>query len=156
MRLWRIDAWKNNPLDAQREVLQNIATAAQYTEYGRKYNFSNLFTVRDYKEAVPIVAYDDLKPYIERMLQGEQNLLWNTPVYWFAKSSGTTSERSKFIPISNESLEDCHYKASKDVLSLYYQYKPDSALLTGKGLVIGGSHSINPVNAEAQFGDLSA
>lgn len=156
LRLWRIDAWKNNPLDAQREVLQDIVTAAQYTEYGRKYNFSNLFNVRDFKNAVPIIEYDDVKPYIERMLKGEQNLVWNTPVYWFAKSSGTTSERSKFIPISDESLEDCHYKASKDVLSLYYQYKPDSELLTGKGLVIGGSHSINPVNAEAQFGDLSA
>jgi hypothetical protein len=156
MRLWRIDAWKNNPMDAQREVLQDIVTSAQYTEYGRRYNFSNLFNVRDFKAAVPVVEYDDLKLYIERMLKGEQNLLWNTPVYWFAKSSGTTSDRSKFIPISTESLEDCHYKASKDVLSLYYQYKPDSELLTGKGLVIGGSHSINPVNAEAQFGDLSA
>lgn len=156
MRLWRIEAWKNNPLDAQREVLQDIVTSAQYTEYGRKYDFSNLFNVRDFKNAVPIAEYEDLKPYIERMLKGEQNLLWNTPVYWFAKSSGTTSERSKFIPISNESLEDCHYKASKDVLSLYYQFRPDSELLTGKGLVIGGSHNINPVNAEAQFGDLSA
>ncbi|MBS1760106.1 MAG: GH3 auxin-responsive promoter family protein [Bacteroidetes bacterium] len=156
MRQWRIDAWKNNPLDAQREVLQHIVTSAQYTEYGRKYNFSKLFTVREYKNAVPIVSYEELKPYIDRMLKGEQNLLWNTPVYWFAKSSGTTNDRSKFIPITDESLEDCHYKASKDVLSLYYQYKPDSALLTGKGLVIGGSHNINPVNAEAQFGDLSA
>lgn len=156
MRQWRIDAWKKNPLDAQREVLQHIVTSAQYTEYGRKYNFSKLFTVREYKNAVPIVSYEDLKPYIDRMLQGEQNLLWNTPVYWFAKSSGTTNDRSKFIPITDESLEECHYKASKDVLSLYYQYKPDSALLTGKGLVIGGSHNINPVNAEAQFGDLSA
>ena len=124
MRLWRIDAWKNNPLDAQREVLQNIATAAQYTEYGRKYNFSNLFTVRDYKEAVPIVEYEDLKPYIERMLQGEQNLLWNTPVYWFAKSSGTTSDKSKFIPVSEESLQENHFQASKDVLTNYYKNFP--------------------------------
>jgi hypothetical protein len=156
LRLWRIEAWKNNPLDAQREVLQDIVTSAQYTEFGRKHNFSNLFNVRDFKNAVPVSEYDDLKPYIERMMKGEQNLLWNTPVYWFAKSSGTTSDKSKFIPISDESLEDCHYKASKDVLSMYYQYKPDSELLTGKGLLIGGSHNINPVNAEAQFGDLSA
>lgn len=87
---------------------------------------------------------------------GEQNILWNTPIYWFAKSSGTTSEKSKFIPISDESLEDCHYKAAKDVLTLYYQFNPDSELLTGKGLVIGGSHTINPMNNEAQYGDLSA
>ena len=155
-RLWRIEAWKNNPIDAQREVLQDLVTSAQYTEFGRKYNFSNLFSVRDFKEAIPIHEYNDLKPYIERIMNGEQNLLWNTPVYWFAKSSGTSSDKSKFIPISDESLEDGHFKASKDVLSMYYQFKPDSELLTGKGLLIGGSNSINPMNKEAQYGDLSA
>jgi len=156
MRLWRIEAWKNNPLDAQREVLQDIVTSAQYTEIGRKYNFSQLFNVRSFKEAVPIHEYEDLKPYIERTMNGEQNILWNTPIYWFAKSSGTTSDKSKFIPISDESLQDCHYKATKDVLTMYYQFYPDSELLTGKGLVIGGSHNINPMNSEAQYGDLSA
>lgn len=156
MRYWRIKAWKNNPFDAQREVLQELVTSAQYTEFGRKYNFTNLFNVRDFKNAVPVHEYDDMKPYIERIMQGEQEVLWNTPIFWFAKSSGTTSDRSKFIPISQESLEDCHYKASKDVLTMYYQYKPDSTLLTGKGLVIGGSHSINPMNSEAHYGDLSA
>ncbi|MBI5859142.1 MAG: GH3 auxin-responsive promoter family protein [Sphingobacteriales bacterium] len=156
MRLWRIEAWKNNPLDAQREVLQELVTSAQYTEFGRKYNFSNLFNVRSFKEAVPIHEYDDLKPYIERIMRGEQNILWNTPIYWFAKSSGTTSDKSKFIPVSDESLHNNHYKASKDVLSLYYHYHPASELLTGKGLVIGGSHRINPMNEEAQYGDLSA
>ena len=155
-RLWRIEAWKNHPIDAQREVLQELVTSAQYTEFGRKYNFSNLFTVRDFKAAVPIHEYNDLKPYIERMMTGEQNILWNTPVYWFAKSSGTTSDKSKFIPISDENLEDGHFKASKDVLTMYYQFKPDAELLTGKGLLIGGSHNINPVNQEAQYGDLSA
>lgn len=156
MRLWRIEAWKNHPADAQREVLQDLVTSAQYTEFGRQYNFSQLFNLRAFKEAVPIHEYEDLKPYIERMMQGEQNILWNTPVYWFAKSSGTTSEKSKFIPISEESLEDCHFKAAKDVLTMYYQFNPDSELLTGKGLVIGGSHNINPMNNEAQYGDLSA
>jgi GH3 auxin-responsive promoter len=155
-RLWRIEAWKNNPLDAQREVLQDLVTSAQYTEFGRKYNFSNLFNVRDFKDAVPMHEYNDLKPYIERIMNGEQNILWNTPIYWFAKSSGTTSDKSKFIPVSDESLQDGHYKASKDVLSLYYQFNPDSELLTGKGLVLGGSHNINPMNNEAQYGDLSA
>ena len=156
MRLWRIDGWKNNPIDAQREVLQDLVTAAQYTDFGRKYNFSTLFNIKAFKEAVPIHEYNDLKPYIEQMMNGDQNVLWNTPVYWFAKSSGTTSDKSKFIPVSNESLEDGHYKASKDVLSMYYQSKPDSNLLTGKGLLIGGSHSLNPMNNEVQYGDLSA
>ena len=156
MRMWRIEAWKNNPIEAQRDVLQNLVTSAQYTEFGRKYNFSQLFTLRSFKEAVPIHEYEDIRPYIQRIMDGEQNILWNTPVYWFAKSSGTTSEKSKFIPISDESLEDCHYKATKDVLTMYYNFNPESELLTGKGLVIGGSHTINPVNEEAQFGDLSA
>ena len=119
MRLWRIEAWKNNPLDAQREVLQDLVTSAQYTEFGRRYHFSELFNVRSFKEAVPIHEYDDLKPYIERIMHGEQNILWNTPIYWFAKSSGTTSEKSKFIPISEESLEDCHFKAAKAILQAY-------------------------------------
>ncbi len=156
MRLWRIEAWRKNPLDAQREVLQDLVTSAQNTEFGKKYNFSLLFTIRDFKEAVPIHEYNDIKPYIERIMNGEQNILWNTPIYWFAKSSGTTSDKSKFIPVSDESLQDGHFKASKDVLSLYYEFNPDSELLTGKGLVLGGSHNINPMNNEAQYGDLSA
>lgn len=156
MRMWRIEAWKNHPMEAQRDILQNLVTSAQYTEFGRKYNFSQLFTIRAFKEAVPIHEYEDIKPYIQRTMDGEQNILWGTPIYWFAKSSGTTSDKSKFIPISDESLEDCHYKAAKDVLTMYYNFNPDSELLTGKGLVIGGSHTINQLNPEVQYGDLSA
>jgi len=156
MRLWRIEAWMNNPVNAQRDVLQSIVTQAQYTEFGRKYKFAELFTIRDFKQTVPVHQYEDLFPYIERIMRGEQNILWDTPVYWFAKSSGTTSAKSKFIPVSDESLHDCHYKAAKDVLTLYYNFNPASALLTGKGLVIGGSHTISPVNEEARYGDLSA
>ncbi|MFT4094731.1 MAG: GH3 auxin-responsive promoter family protein [Niabella sp.] len=156
MRHWRIEAWRSHPVDSQREVIQNLVTSAQYTEFGRKHNFSNIYNIRHFKKAVPVCEYDDLKPYIERMIQGEQNLLWNSPVYWFAKSSGTTSDKSKFIPVSEESLEDCHYKAAKDVLTMYYKFNPYSAMLTGKGLVLGGSHTINPVNNDAQYGDLSA
>jgi len=156
MRLWRIEGWKNNPVDAQREVLQDLVTSAQYTEFGRKYNFSKLFNIKSYKQAVPIHEYDDIKPYIQRIMNGEQNILWNTPVYWFAKSSGTTSDKSKFIPVSAESLQDCHYKAAKDVLTLYYAFNPGSEFLTGKGLVIGGSHTIHQMNEEVQYGDLSA
>jgi len=156
MRLWRIENWSNHPVAVQREVLQELVTAAQYTEFGRKYNFSKLFSLREFKKKVPIHEYNDLKPYIERMMNGEENILWNTPVTWFAKSSGTTSDKSKFIPISEESLHDNHYKASKDLLSNYYKNFPSSDLLTGKGLVVGGSHQISKVNEDIQYGDLSA
>lgn len=156
LRLWRIEQWMQNPVAAQREVLQHLVTSAQYTEFGRKYNFSQLFSVKQFKETVPIHEYEDIKDYIQRMMDGEENVLWNTPVYWFAKSSGTTSDKSKFIPVSDESLQDGHYKAAKDVLTLYYNSYPDSDLLTGRGLVIGGSHQINKINEDAHYGDLSA
>ncbi|MBL7700896.1 MAG: GH3 auxin-responsive promoter family protein [Ferruginibacter sp.] len=156
MRLWRIENWSNHPVAAQREVLQELVTAAQYTEFGRRYHFSKLFSVKEFKKNVPIHEYNDLKPFIQRMMNGEENILWNTPVSWFAKSSGTTSDKSKFIPISQESLHENHFKASKDVLSNYYKNFPSSDLLTGKGLVVGGSHQISKVNEDIQYGDLSA
>lgn len=156
MRLWRIENWSNHPVAAQREVLQHLVTSAQYTEFGRKYNFEKLFTVKDFKRSVPIHEYDAMKPYIHRMMEGEENVLWNTPVNWFAKSSGTTSDKSKFIPVSEESLQDNHYQASKDVLSYYYKNFPSSDLLTGKGLVVGGSHQVSKVSEDIYCGDLSA
>ena len=156
MRFWRIQNWSNHPIASQREVLQHLVTAAQYTEFGKKYHFSQLFTVKDFKKNIPIQEYDDVKPYIQKMMNGEENILWNTPVNWFAKSSGTTSDKSKFIPISEESLQDNHFKGSKDVLSSYYENFPSSDLLTGKGLVIGGSHQLSKVNDDIQYGDLSA
>jgi hypothetical protein len=156
LRYWRIEQWKQNPIATQRDVLQDLVTHGQYTEFGRKYGMNQLFSIRDFKKAVPIHEYDDIKPYIERLMAGEQNILWNTPVTWFAKSSGTTNDKSKFIPITEESLQDCHYQAAKDVLSMYYSFNTESDLLTGKGLIIGGSHQINTINEETHYGDLSA
>ena len=156
LRLWRIDNWVSDPVSAQREVLQHLITAAQYSEFGRKYNFEKLFSIKAYKQNVPIHEYDDIKPYILRMMNGEENILWNTPVSWFAKSSGTTSDKSKFIPVSEESLTDTHFKASKDVLTNYYHNYPGSDLLTGKSLVVGGSHQVHQMNDDIQYGDLSA
>ena len=156
LRSWRIENWVTNPIGAQREVLQDLITSAQYTEFGRKYNFEKLFSISEYKKNVPIHEYDDIKPYILRMMNGEENILWNTPVSWFAKSSGTTSDKSKFIPISDESLTDMHFKASKDVLTNYYNNFPESDLLTGKSLVVGGSHQVHQVNDDIHYGDLSA
>jgi len=155
-RNWHIDQWIEQPIDTQREVLQDLVTHGQYTEFGRKYGLENIFTIRQFKDRVPIHDYEMLKPYIERMMQGEENLLWNTPISWFAKSSGTTNDKSKFIPVSQESLEDGHFQASKDVLSLFYRKQENSDLLTGKGLIVGGSHQISQLNEEIQFGDLSA
>lgn len=156
LRHWKIEQWMQDPIAAQREVLQDLITHGQYSELGRKYGMTNLFSVKEFKKAVPIHEYNDLKPYIERLMAGEQNLLWDTPVTWFAKSSGTTSDKSKFIPITEEGLQDCHYQGMKDQLSLYYNYNPESDLLTGKGLVIGGSHQISSLNEDVHYGDLSA
>lgn len=156
LRHWRIQNWTNHPVAAQREVLQDLVTSAQYTAFGKKYNFSRLFTIKDFKKHVPIHEYEDISPFIQRMMEGEENVLWNTPVNWFAKSSGTTNDKSKFIPVSEESLQENHYKASKDVLTNYYKNFPSSDLLTGKGLVVGGSHQVSKINDEIQCGDLSA
>ncbi len=156
LRIAHIERWVSNPVETQREVLQDLITHGQYTAFGRKYGFNEIFTVRKFKEAVPISEYEDLKPFIDRLFEGEEQVLWNTPVKWFAKSSGTTSDKSKFIPITEESLEDCHYQAAKDVLALYYKFNNDSDLLTGKGLVIGGSHQISKFNDDISVGDLSA
>ncbi|HTL08161.1 MAG TPA: GH3 auxin-responsive promoter family protein [Chitinophagaceae bacterium] len=156
LRLRLIELWTSEPVAAQREVLQGLVTAAQYTVFGRQYKFNVLFSLKTFKQTVPVHEYDDLKPYIERMMNGEENVLWNTPIEWFAKSSGTTSDKSKFIPVSKESLEENHFQASKDVLTMYYKNFPESDLLTGKGLVIGGSHQVNKLNESIQYGDLSA
>jgi hypothetical protein len=156
MRMWRIESWMIHPVEAQREVLQDLVTTAQYTQFGQQYDFARLFNVKEFKQTVPVHEYEDIKPYIEQMMKGEENVLWPTPVNWFAKSSGTTSDKSKFIPVSEESLKEGHYKASKDVLTLYYQNFPASDLLTGKGLVIGGSHQVTSLNDDIHFGDLSA
>ena len=155
-RFWRIQNWSNHPVAAQRQVLQDLVSAGQYTEFGKKYHFARLFTLTEFKKRIPIQEYDDIKTFVNRMMQGEENILWNTPVKWFAKSSGTTSDKSKFIPISDESLTDNHFKAAKDVLTHYYSNFPGSDLLTGKSLVIGGSHQLSQVNEDIQFGDLSA
>jgi hypothetical protein len=156
LRYSRIEEWMNNPYTAQREILQDLVTHGQHTSFGTQYNFKNLFTVKSFKENIPIHEYDDIKPWIQKLMNGEQNQLWDSPVNWFAKSSGTTSDKSKFIPVTEENLEDCHYQAGKDVITLYYHFNAESNLLTGKGLVIGGSHQVSQLNEEIYSGDLSA
>lgn len=156
LRQSAIDNFMLNPIDTQQQVFNNLVGSAQFTEYGKKYDFDKVNSIRDFKKSVPLNDYDTLKPYIHRILEGEQNILWPSPISWFAKSSGTTSDKSKFIPVSKESLDDNHFKAGKDVLALYLRQFPQSTFLSGKCLVIGGSHQINQLNAESFYGDLSA
>ncbi|HLU17293.1 MAG TPA: GH3 auxin-responsive promoter family protein [Edaphocola sp.] len=156
LRLNAVDNFMLNPIDTQKTVFNALIGSARFTEFGKQYNFDNLSSIRDFKNAVPVSDYDDLKPYIQRILDGEQNILWNSPISWFAKSSGTTSDKSKFIPVSKETLDETHYRAGKDVLGLYVRMHNDTQLFEGKCLAIGGSHQINQMNAESYYGDLSA
>ncbi|MCF8425710.1 MAG: GH3 auxin-responsive promoter family protein [Bacteroidia bacterium] len=146
----------HNPEQVQNDQLIRLLRTAQITEFGRKYDFKSIQNMETFKERVPVTNYDDFKHYIERMMQGEQNILWPSEVSWFAKSSGTTSAKSKFIPVTYESLEECHYQGGKDLLMTYLIQKPESEIFAGKGLVMGGSHQINNANSDSFYGDVSA
>lgn len=157
-RIHDIELFIKYPHEVQRELLDQLITRGAKTDYGRKYGFESIKSVEDYRRNVPVVTYEELFPYIERLMKGEQNQLWPTEIRWFAKSSGTTNARSKFIPVSNEALEDCHYKGGKDLLSIYVNHYPDTKMFTGKNLVIGGSQQVNQFdqNAKSYYGDVSA
>ena len=155
-RIHQIELFIKYPHDVQAEWFRNLISAAQHTEWGKKYDYQSITTPEQFKERVPIQSYDSLKPYIERMMKGENNVLWPSEIKWFAKSSGTTSDRSKFIPVSTESLEECHYKGGKDLLSIYCNNRPNAQIFKGKCLVLGGSSQINHLNSESSYGDLSA
>lgn len=155
-RLQQIELFRDNPHLAQLEVFHSLLRMARYTEWGRQHDYASITGIDEFRRRVPIQDYESVKPYVARLRKGEQNLLWPTDIKWFAKSSGTTSDRSKFIPVSREALEDCHYKGGKDLIALHYQQRPDSRLYQGMSLVIGGSSSIENVRADAYSGDLSA
>lgn len=155
-RIHQIDLFKKYPFDVQEEVLKNLVGQAAKTEWGEKFNYDKIESYSDFNKQVPLTDYEVLKPYVDRLLKNEQGLLWDTDIKWFAKSSGTISDKSKFIPVSKESLEGCHYKGGKDLLSLYYNQIPDRKLYKGKHLILGGSAEINYLNSDSYFGDLSA
>lgn len=156
-RIHQIDLFKKYPHEVQEEWLKKLITSAKDTEWGLKYDYKSLKTYKEFAERVPVNDYDSLKPYIERLRKGEQNLLWPSEIRWFAQSSGTTNDKSKFIPVSEESLDDCHYKGGKDMLSIYLNNNPDSDFFSGRGLALTGSHRIKEVNNEDYItGDLSA
>ena len=154
-RIHQIELFLKYPNEVQEELLMNLISAAKNTELGKKYDYASINSYATFSERIPISTYEELQPYIERSRQGEQNVFWESPIKWFAKSSGTTNAKSKFIPVSNEALEDCHYKGSKDLLCLYLSNNENSELFTGKSLRLGGSSQIYEDN-NSYFGDLSA
>jgi len=154
-RIHQIELFLKYPNEVQEELLMNLIRASENTVVGKKYDYNSIKNYNHFSERIPISTYEDLEPMIEKIRQGEQSVLWETPIKWFAKSSGTTNAKSKFIPVSNEALEDCHYKASKDLLCLYLNNNENSEMFLGKSLRLGGSSQIYE-NNNSFFGDLSA
>lgn len=155
-RFHQIKLFLENPLEVQQDLFNELIVRSLDTEWGKKYSYENIKSYEDFKYLVPLSYYDDLKPWIERARAGEYDVLWPGKVRWFAKSSGTSSDKSKFIPVTDESLEDCHYKAGKDMLAFYYQNFPDSEILNGKAIGVAGSAKPGEGDGENFVGDLSA
>lgn len=157
-RIHQIELFIKYPNDVQDELLKKLLQAARQTEFGRRYDFSTISSYKQFRDRVPIHTYEQMFPYIERLMRGEQNILWPSEIKWFSKSSGTTNARSKFIPVSQEALEDCHFKGGKDLLSIFVNNYPDTKMFDGKGLAVGGSHQINEFDptASSYYGDVSA
>jgi hypothetical protein len=155
-RVHQMDLFRKYPAEVQQDTFQKLITRADDTEWGNKHRFKSIKTIEDFQSAIPIQTYDDVKPYVDRLRHGENNLLWPGEIKWFAKSSGTTNDKSKFLPVSNESLKECHFKGGKDVLAIYCQNYPETRIFSGKGLTLGGSHKIDNYSSQSYYGDLSA
>ncbi len=156
-RIHQIELFMKYPEEVQSEWLKQLLYTAKHTEFGKQYGFEDIDRYERFTERVPVHTYDQIKPYVDRLRQGEQNILWPTPIKWFAKSSGTTAAKSKYIPVSKQSLEECHFKGGKDMLSIYINNYPESKIFDGKSIAMGGSHQITDVNSEQYYdGDLSA
>ncbi len=163
-RIHQIELFMKYPHEVQRDWLTRLIDSAMYTEWGVKYDYHSIQTLEDFKKRVPIQNYDTLKPFIQRLMNGEQNILWPSDVKWFAKSSGTTADKSKFIPVTAEAIEECHFKGGKDLLSIYCNNHPETQIFTGKGLILGGSTSslaqssdqTSLFGGERGLGDISA
>ena len=140
----------------QHKQLKSLLSTARNTEWGLKHDYKSIQGYADFCERIPLQTYDDIKPYATRMINGERNILWPSVVRWYAKSSGTTNDKSKFLPVTPEILKGCHYKGGFDTVSIYLQNNPDSHFFASKGLILGGSHSPSPLNRNAHCGDLSA
>jgi len=155
-RVTQIELIRKYPEQVQKECFTQLIDKSVKTKWGKEHRFDEIRSITDFQESVPLQTYEDLKPYVDRIRDGETNLLWPGEIRWFAKSSGTTSDKSKFIPVSREALEKCHFRGGKDVLALYTNNYPDSKLFSGKGLTLGGSHKVDNYNNQSYYGDLSA
>lgn len=155
-RIYQIELFMRHPVETQMEIFYRLVQTAADTHFGKQHGFASIASIADYQQRVPVVTYEDLHPLINRALNGEADVLWPGPVKWFSKSSGTTNDKSKFIPVTQEALDDCHFKGGKDMLSLYLHNNPESQLFTGRGLPIGGSHEVNQLASGSYYGDLSA
>jgi len=156
-RIHQIDLFMRYPHEVQEELFKKLITTAKDTEWGKKYDYKSITNANQYRERVPINTYEDLKPHIDKMRKGDQNVLWPEEITWFAKSSGTTGSKSKYIPVSPSALEECHYNGGKDMLAIYFNLYPESGLFEGKSLVMGGSRNITEIsNTQYIEGDLSA
>ncbi len=156
-RLKQIDFFKNNPFEVQNLLFKELIETAKYTDFGKTHNFKNIGTdIIKFDKNVPIRTYEQFSPFIDRVQKGEKNVLWPTDIKWFAQSSGTTSSKSKFIPLSKESMELCHFRGGKDVIAIYSAMHPDFNFFSGKTLGIGGSRQLSNFNNELYYGDLSA
>lgn len=155
-RLKQIDRYATEAGEIQHNVLLKLLKKAENTEWGKKYDYKSIRTYDDFRQRVPIQTYDDIKPWVERLRAGEKNLIWPSEIKWFAKSSGTTNDKSKFLPVSQQSLKDIHYKGAGDAVALYLRNNPDSRFFSGKGVILGGSHRPNHNSKHSLVGDLSA
>jgi len=155
-RLHQIELFKQYPFNVQEETFFKLIQKSKMTEWGKKYDYEKITSIKDFQNNVPLQTYDDIRFYVERLRHGEANLIWPGEVKWFAKSSGTTSDKSKFIPVSKEALEDCHFRGGKDTMALYTRNNPNTKVFSGKGLTLGGSHKINNFSNQSYYGDLSA
>lgn len=151
----QVDLFIKYPHEVQNELLLDLISRAKNTEIGIQYDFKSIINYKDFAARVPIRRYEDIYQDIERLRQGENNIFWPTPIKWFAKSSGTTNAKSKYIPVSEESLEDCHYAGSKDLLCMYLHNNKEGQIFKGKSLRLGGSKE-NYFEHGTIYGDLSA
>ena len=151
-----IERYDNEAEALQMHTLEYLATTAKDTEYGRKHTFCAVKSYESFAENVPVNTYEELKADIDRMRHGERDVLWRGKVKWYAKSSGTTNDKSKFIPVSREGLQHVHYAGGKDAVALYLRNNPKSRIFDGRSLILGGSHSPNYDVEDSLVGDLSA
>jgi hypothetical protein len=145
-----------NPHEAQAAWFKQLIQSAKHTQWGRHYGYSSIKTPAQYAERVPIREYDQFKPYIERMMHGEKDVLWHGQVRWFAKSSGTTSEKSKFIPVTRQNLKSCHIRGTWDTMNLFYQNRKDARQFECKSMIMGGALDTFEPYPATKYGDVSA